>query len=73
MVGGGVRRSHPGAACCGALHEHAGLPARAGLPEARLLSAHTGEGVRGLLEDLWTMIPPVLAADLTQAGDDDGG
>jgi GTP-binding protein len=53
--------------------EHAGLPARVGLPEARLLSAHTGEGVRGLLEDLWTMIPPVLAADLTQAGEDDGG
>ena len=36
--------------------EHAGWPARAGLPEARLVSAHSGEGVQALLEELWTRI-----------------
>jgi 50S ribosomal subunit-associated GTPase HflX len=40
--------------------------ARAGLPRARLVSAHTGEGVRELLESLWTLISAparVAAAD----------
>jgi GTP-binding protein len=32
---------------------HPKAAARAGLSEARLISAHTGEGVDGLLEDLW--------------------
>ena len=53
--------------------EHAALPARVGLPEARLISAHSGEGVRGLLEELWTMIPPGVTAGHTEAGENDGG
>ena len=53
--------------------DHATLPARVGLPEARLISAHSGEGVRAVLEDLWTMIPPAVAAGLTEAGETDGG
>ena len=32
---------------------HAGAAARAGFTDARLISAHTGEGLDGLLEDLW--------------------
>ena len=31
---------------------------RLGLPDARVISAHTGLGVRELLEDLWSAIPP---------------
>jgi GTP-binding protein len=53
--------------------EHSSAPARLGLPEARLISAHSGEGVRGLLEDLWTMIPPGADAGLAEAGENDGG
>uniref|UniRef100_A0A832I495 GTPase Obg n=1 Tax=Eiseniibacteriota bacterium TaxID=2212470 RepID=A0A832I495_UNCEI len=42
----------------------AGAAAAAGAPEARVISAHTGEGVRELLEALWTMLPaPSPAAD----------
>ncbi len=37
--------------------EHrASAPARVRLPQARLVSAHTGEGLAELLEALWTMI-----------------
>jgi GTP-binding protein len=54
--------------------EHAGWPAKVGLPQARLLSAHSGDGLRELLEDLWTHI---LAATQTETdsgeGDDDVG
>ena len=53
--------------------EHAILPARVGLPDARLISAHSGEGVRGLLEELWTMIPPGVTAGFTDTGETDGG
>ena len=35
---------------------HATAAAEAGLPDARLISAHTGEGVASLLEDLWKLI-----------------
>ena len=51
--------------------EHAGAAARAGLPEARLISAHSGLGVRELLEELWALIAPTRAA----AGEEgaDGG
>ncbi len=42
---------------------------RAGLPEARLVSAHSGEGLKALLEELWTALPePTVAAP---EGDDD--
>ncbi len=53
--------------------EHATLSARVGLPGARLISAHSGEGVRALLEDLWTTIPPAVAAGLTETEADDAG
>ncbi|MEO5989176.1 MAG: GTPase ObgE [Candidatus Eisenbacteria bacterium] len=36
--------------------ERAGAPARAGLPDALLLSAHSGEGLKDLLEALWEHI-----------------
>jgi GTP-binding protein len=36
--------------------------ARAGLPEARVVSAHSGEGLRALLEDLWAALPEAAAA-----------
>jgi GTP-binding protein len=52
--------------------EHAGLPARVGLPGAVLISAHSGEGVQALLEELWTLIPAGAAIAAAEAGDDDG-
>jgi GTP-binding protein len=45
--------------------EHAGAPARLGVPDARWISAHTGEGVRELLEAVWAMLP----AEATAAGE----
>jgi GTP-binding protein len=36
---------------------HATLPAESGLPEASLISAHSGEGVNALLERLWALMP----------------
>ena len=33
---------------------------RLGLPGARVISAHTGFGVRELLEDVWSAIPPAV-------------
>ena len=42
---------------------HAGAAAAAGLPEARLISAHTGEGVPALLEDLWKLIASTSAGE----------
>ena len=38
--------------------QHAGASARAGAPEAILISAHTGEGIDGLLEALWARLTP---------------
>jgi GTPase len=35
---------------------HAAAPARAAMPEAMLVSAHSGAGMRELLERLWTLI-----------------
>jgi GTP-binding protein len=35
---------------------HAGAAAAAGLPEAHLISAHSGEGITDLLEKLWKLI-----------------
>ena len=45
-------------------------PARAGLPEARLISAHTGEGLRAVLEDLWPLIAPAAGEDEAEADTD---
>ncbi len=53
--------------------EHAGTPRRLGLPEARLISAHSGAGVRGLLEELWTLIPLGGETADSQAGEHDVG
>ena len=36
--------------------EHAGAPARAGLPEALLVSAHSGAGMDAWLEATWRLI-----------------
>ncbi|HTO90909.1 MAG TPA: GTPase ObgE [Candidatus Sulfotelmatobacter sp.] len=41
--------------------ERAGAPARAGLPDARLISAHAGEGLRELLEACWALVQPPAA------------
>ncbi|HTM56832.1 MAG TPA: GTPase ObgE [Candidatus Udaeobacter sp.] len=35
----------------------------AGLPEARLISAHSGDGVRALLEELWALIAPETVSE----------
>ena len=43
--------------------EHAGAAARLGIPDAQLMSAHSGEGVRELLESAWRMLPPPPSAD----------
>jgi GTP-binding protein len=41
--------------------EHAGVAARAGLPDALVISAHSGEGLRELLEALWLQIAAATA------------
>ena len=41
---------------------HATLPAESGLPDASLISAHSGEGVAALLERLWTLMPSAEVA-----------
>lgn len=54
--------------------EHVDAPARTGLPDARLISAHSGEGLRDLLEELWSRIPPeALAEREGLEGVDDAG
>ena len=45
---------------------------RLGLPGARVISAHTGFGVRELLEDLWSAIPPA-AVGSAEADDHHAG
>jgi len=47
--------------------ERPGLPARVGLPQARLISAHSGHGVGEILEELWAMLPP--PATVADAGE----
>ena len=42
--------------------EHEGVAARAGLPDALVISAHSGEGLRELLEALWKQIAAATAA-----------
>ena len=41
--------------------DRAGAPARVGLPDARLISAHTGDGLRELLDELWHLTAPAVA------------
>jgi GTP-binding protein len=50
--------------------EHALAAKRAGLPEAHVVSAHSGEGVRALLEELWSLLAATAVA--TPEGDHDG-
>jgi GTP-binding protein len=45
-----------------------GLADRIGMPDALAISAHTGEGVREMLERLWTQVGPLLET----RGDADG-
>ena len=49
--------------------DRAGWAAKVGLPQARLLSAHSGDGLRELLEDLWTRIVMATQAE-TDSGED---
>jgi GTP-binding protein len=42
--------------------ERADASERLGLPGARVVSAHTGLGVRELLEDVWSAIPPPVGS-----------
>jgi GTP-binding protein len=51
--------------------EHEGAAARLGLTGARLISAHSGEGLDALLEDLWGLLAPALIADSAAGGPDD--
>ena len=43
--------------------EHAGAPARAGLPEALLISAHSGVGLDAWLESAWRLLESSQAAE----------
>ena len=49
--------------------DRAGWAEKVGLPQARLLSAHSGDGLRELLEDLWTRIVMATQAE-TDSGED---
>ncbi len=51
--------------------ERAGRAAAAGLPTARVISAHTGDGLKELLEDLWRVIAAESAAE-SENNDDVG-
>lgn len=54
--------------------EHAATPARLGLPDARLISAQSGQGLPPLLEELWRLVAPSLAAEgaaSAEEGDDE--
>jgi GTP-binding protein len=42
---------------------HAGAPARAGLPDARLISAHSGVGMDAWLEQTWRLLEMARAAE----------
>ena len=47
--------------------ERAERPGQVGLPEARLISAHSGDGLRELLEELWSMI--LAAAETSETSE----
>lgn len=50
--------------------EHADACKRLGLPDARLISAQSGEGLAPLLEDLWRLITTSLAAEAAAPADE---
>ena len=50
--------------------ERADAPARLGLPRAQLVSAHTGDGLRELLESFWTEIAAATAGEAGDESDD---
>ncbi|MFN8587993.1 MAG: GTPase ObgE [Candidatus Eisenbacteria bacterium] len=52
--------------------ERAGRAAAAHLPQARLISAHAGDGLKELLEDLWRVIAAESAAETESENDDVG-
>jgi len=52
--------------------EHAKAAERAGLPDARVISAHSGLGLRELLEELWTLLAPARAAAASAEEPSDG-
>ena len=51
--------------------DHPGAPLRLGIPEARLISAQSGEGLPALLEDLWGLLAPGLQDEAVAEGRDD--
>ena len=53
--------------------ERAGLMARAGVPGALAISAHSGDGLRDLLEALWALIVPGLEPAAGAPGGTDRG
>lgn len=53
--------------------DRAGRAAAAGLPSARLISAHSGDGLKELLEELWRVIAAESASELESENDDDVG
>jgi GTP-binding protein len=53
--------------------QHEGAARRAGLPDARLISAHSGAGLRELLEELWTMIAPSRETVVAPEDESHGG
>jgi GTP-binding protein len=50
--------------------EHADACKRLGMPDARLISAQSGEGLAPLLEDLWGLITTSLAAEAAAPADE---
>ena len=50
--------------------DHAGACARFGLPDARLVSAQSGEGLPPLLEELWGLLAVSLAAEASAPADE---
>ena len=53
--------------------DRAGAARRCGLPDARAISAHTGEGVGELLEELWTRVAAADGRGPQPAEEGDGG
>ena len=52
--------------------EHEGAAERLGVPGARLMSAHSGFGLKDLLEELWRTLPTIAPQDGEERADDDG-
>ncbi|MGH7742579.1 MAG: Obg family GTPase, partial [Candidatus Eiseniibacteriota bacterium] len=52
--------------------QHAGAAERAGLPGARLISAHSGAGLREFVDELWSLVAPLSAPAETPKDGSDG-